>query len=227
MHSVCGAVEVARELAHRLAHHPCLQADGLVAHLALELGARGERGDRVDRHDVDRAGAHEHVGDLEGLLAVVGLGDEQLVDVDTDLARVERVHGVLGVDERADAAELLGLGQDVVEQRRLARGLGAEDLDDPSARHAADAERQVERQRAGGNRPYAHLRALVAHAHDGALAELALDLAERALQRGVAGLGGLLLFGGHGVGEPLWLALREQCSVDGGSDGNGTVRTFV
>ena len=102
------AVEVARELAHRLAHHPRLQADGLVAHLALELGARRQRGDRVDRDDVDRAGAHEHVGDLERLLAVVGLGDEQLVDVDADVARVERVHRVLGVDEGADRRRASG-----------------------------------------------------------------------------------------------------------------------
>ena len=88
-------------------------------------------------------------------------------------------------------------------------------------------EREVERQRAGGDRVDAHLRALVAHAHDGALAELALDLRERALQRGVAGLGGLLLFGGHAVGGPLWLALREQCSVDGPIGRNPTVRVFV
>ena len=55
--------------------------------------------------------------------------------------------------------------------------------------HAADAERDVQRQRAGGDRVDLHLGALVAHAHDGALAELALDLRERALQGGVARLG--------------------------------------
>ena len=140
-------------------------------------------------------GAHEHVGDLERLLAVVGLRDEQLVDVDADLLRVERVHRVLGVDEGAHAAELLRLGEDVVDERRLARGLRAEDLDDAPARHAADAEREVERQRARRDRVDAHLRARVAHAHDRALAELALDLRQRALQGGVAGLGGLVLLG--------------------------------
>jgi hypothetical protein len=40
---------------------------------------------------------------------------------DADLTRVQRVHRMLGVDEGADAAELLGLGEDVVDQRRLAR----------------------------------------------------------------------------------------------------------
>src|SRR3712207_7428672 len=39
---------------------------------------------RVDRDYVDRTGAHQHVDDLERLLAVVGLGDEQLVGVDAD-----------------------------------------------------------------------------------------------------------------------------------------------
>jgi hypothetical protein len=123
------------------------------------------------------------------------------VDVDPDLPRVQRVHRVLGVDEGAHPAELLGLGEDVVDQRRLARGLGAEDLHDAPTGNAPDTQREVERQRARGDRIHADLRALVAHAHDRALAELALDLRERTLQRGVAGLGDLLLFGGHAVAD--------------------------
>ena len=211
-------LQVAGELAHRLGHHPRLQADGLVAHLALELGPRRERGDRVDRDHVDRAGAHEHVGDLERLLAVVGLRDEQLVDVDADLPRVQRVHRVLGVDERAHPAELLGLGQDVVHQRRLAGGLRAEDLDDAPARHAADPEREVERERPGRHDPDTHLGALVAHAHDGALAELAFDLGERALEGGIAGLGGLLVFG-DGHGRRTFLLWLRRAMLRPGADG--------
>ena len=65
---------------------------------------------------------------------------------------VLRIHRVLGVDEGADAAAPLRLGHHVVDERRLARGLRAEDLDDPAARQPADAERQVERERAGGDR---------------------------------------------------------------------------
>ena len=75
-----------------------------VAHLALDLGARHERGHRVDDDDVERRRAHQHVGDLERLLAGVRLGDEQLVDVHAELARVRGVERVLGVDERGDAA---------------------------------------------------------------------------------------------------------------------------
>ena len=93
--------------------------------------------------------ADQHVGDLQRLLAGVGLGHEQLVDVHAELAGVRGVEGVLGVDERRDAALPLGLGDDVQADGGLARALGAEDLDDATAGDAADAERDVEGERAG------------------------------------------------------------------------------
>ena len=98
-----------------------------VSHLALDLGARRERGDRVDRDDVERARPDQELGDLERLLAVVGLRDEEVVDVDPDPAGVGGIHRVLRVDERADAAAPLRLRDDVVDERRLPRGLGPED----------------------------------------------------------------------------------------------------
>ena len=145
--------EVAGELAQRLAHQPGLEADVGVAHLAFDLGAGHEGGHRVDHQDVDRARADEHVGDLERLLTGVGLGDQQLVDVDADRPGVHRVHGVLGVDVGAHTAVALGLGDDVHGEGGLARRFRAVDLDDPPPRQASDAECQVERQRAGRARP--------------------------------------------------------------------------
>ena len=59
-----------------------------------------------------RARANQHVGDLERLLDV-GLGDEQLVDIDPDRLGIDRVEGVLGVDEGGDPTVALGLGHDV------------------------------------------------------------------------------------------------------------------
>ena len=65
------------------------------------------------------------------------------------------------------------------------------------------------------------LGALVAHPHDGALAELALDLRQRALQGGVAGLRGLLgrgiLWGAHRA-APLKSRLRDCAHLGAGSD---------
>ena len=51
--------------------------------ISPSISARGHQGrHRVDDDDVERAGADQHVGDLERLLAGVRLGDEQGVGVD-------------------------------------------------------------------------------------------------------------------------------------------------
>src|SRR3546814_7864158 len=66
------------------------------------------------------------------------------------LAGVDRVECMLGVDESAGAADLLGLGHHVQRERGLARALGAVDLDDAPARQSTDAEANVEAEGAGG-----------------------------------------------------------------------------
>ena len=137
---------------------------------------------RVDDDDGDRAGADEGLGDLERLLAGVGLGDQELVDVDAELLGVGRVEGVLGVDEGADAALLLLLGDDVEGEGGLARAFRAVDLDDPALGQAADAERDVEADRAGRDRLDVERRRR-AEPHDRALAEAALDLREGGFER--------------------------------------------
>ena len=114
----------------------------------------------------------EQLGDLERLLAGVGLRHEQLVDVHADAPGVRRVHRVLRVDERADPAAPLRLGDHVVDERRLPRRLRPEDLDDAASRQPADAEGEVERERAGRDGADRHLRR-VAHSHHRALAEAA------------------------------------------------------
>ena len=63
----------ARHLAQGLAHEPGLQADVAITHLALDLGAGHKGGDRVDNNEIEGPGAHERVGDLECLLARIGL----------------------------------------------------------------------------------------------------------------------------------------------------------
>ena len=167
--------DVARQLAQRLAHEAGVESDVDVSHLPLELGPGDQRGDAVDDDDVESVGAHEHVGDLQGLLAGVRLRDEERVEVDAEPAGVGRVEGVLRVDEGRDAASLLGVGDDLQGQRRLARCLGAVDLDDPSPGHTADPQRHVEGEAPRGDDADVHP-VLFSEIHDGPLTALLVDL---------------------------------------------------
>ena len=153
--------------------------------ISPSISASGNEGrDGVDDDHVQRGGAHELLGDLKGLFAAVGLGDEQVVDVHAQRLRVRGVHGVLGVDVSGGAAELLRLGHDHQGARVvLPRGLGSVNLDDASAREAAHAERQVEGQHAGGNRVDLDLGRAVAQLHHRFLAVSLFDLSHRQFQR--------------------------------------------
>jgi hypothetical protein len=164
-----------------------------VAHLAFDLRLGDQGGDRVDDDQVDGAGGHQLVGDLQRLLAVVGLRDQQLFDAHAQLARITDVERVLGVDEGTDTAGALRLGNRLQRQRRLSRRLGAVDLNDPAARQAADPERDVEADRAG--RDDVDLGDLAAvERHDRSLAELLFDGGDRA-----GHCLHLLLDAGHGL----------------------------
>ena len=142
---------------------------------ALDFGLGHERRDRVDDNDVNRIGAHEHLGDLQRLLAGVGLGDQEVVEVHAELLRVGGVERVLGVDEGGRALALLALRDDAQGERRLAAAFGPEDLDHAAARDASHTEGHVERNGARGDGRHVVLDVLAEH-HDGALAELFFDL---------------------------------------------------
>ena len=121
-----------------------------VAHFAFQLGARHQGGDVVNHQHVDRAGADQRVGDLQPLLAGIGLPDQQVVDIDAELAGIDRVERVFGVDEGADAAALLRLGDGVQSEGGLARAFRAVNFDHTAARQAADAKREVQAERPEG-----------------------------------------------------------------------------
>src|SRR5512135_873043 len=169
-------LDVRRQLAQRLAHQARLQARQLVAHLTFDLGLGHQRRNRIDDDDVDASRADEHVGDLQPLLAGVGLRDQQVADVDAQLPCVDGIERVLGVDVGGGAACLLDLGDDLQAQRGLARGFRTVDLDDAAPRQATDAERDVEPERPGRHHLQVVLDLGIAHFHDRALAELLFDL---------------------------------------------------
>ena len=150
-----------------------------VAHVAFELGLGDERRDRVDDDDVDGVAAREHFGDLERLFAGVGLRDQQVVEIDTERRGVVRIERVFDVDEGRRSAGLLRFGDGMQRERRLTARFRTVDLDDAAARETADAEREIERDRAGRDDVERHALLEVAHLHDRAFTELPLDLRQR------------------------------------------------
>ena len=88
---------------------------------------------------------------------------------------------MLGVDEGGDPAGRLRVGHGVQGNRGLTAAFRSVDLHHPTTGQPADAERDVERDRAGGDDSDrdAHL---VAEAHHGTLAKALVDLCESHLE---------------------------------------------
>src|SRR5271169_931992 len=153
-----------------------------VAHLTLELGAGDEGSHRIDDQNIDCARADQRVCDLEGLLAGIGLGNQQFVDIDPELASVARVEGMLRVDERARPTAALALGNHVQREGGLTGALRPVDLDDAATRQSADAERDIEAERARRDNLGFRRGLMRPELHNRALAKGALDLRERRVQ---------------------------------------------
>src|SRR5690606_30620136 len=189
-HHAVGTLDRGGELAQRLAHQAGLQAGQGIAHVAFDFGLGHQRGDRVDDDQVDRPRTHQGIGDFQGLLAGIGLRDQQVFEIDAQARGVLDVQCVLGIDEGAGAADLLHFGDDLQGERGLAGGFGAIDFDHASARQPPDTQGDVQPQGTGGHDLDVVFDLVVAVAHDGALAELLFDLRQRGGQRlGAFGVG--------------------------------------
>ena len=131
--------------------------------------------------------SHQRVQHVERLLAAVGLGEVQGLDVHPKRGRQPRVQRVLRVDEGRDPARPLGLRDRIEGDRRLSRALRPEYLHDAPLGVAPDAKRDVQRQDARGN--YLHVRPrVVAQTHDGSLPELSPYVLDGLLQHLLARL---------------------------------------
>src|SRR5438552_5091112 len=177
-----GLGDDAGELAQRLRHEPRLQAHVAIAHFAFQFGFGDQRRDRIHHQHVNGARADQRFGDLQRLLAVIGLGDEQVVHIHAEFFGVSGIERVLGIDKRRQAAGLLRFRDHLQGDGGLAAGFRAENFDYAAARKSAHAQSGVEADGAGGDdrdgqnfpRP---------QAHDGAFAKLLFDLRQRKVNR--------------------------------------------
>ena len=154
----------------------------IVAHFAFNFRLGHQGGHAVHHHHIQRIAADELVGNGQGLLAIVGLADQQVVRVHPKLLGVNGVQGVLGVNEGAQTAHFLGLGHEMQSHGGLAAALRAKNFHNAAPGNAANAQRAIQHEAAGRNDAHIQLGALVAQAHHRTLAELLVNLTDGVLQ---------------------------------------------
>ncbi len=82
----------------------------MVPHLSFDLRPGHQGRHRVNHNDVDGAAPHQDIGDLQGLLPRIGLGNEEVIGIHPQPFRIRYVQGVFGIDEGGDPSGLLRLG---------------------------------------------------------------------------------------------------------------------
>jgi hypothetical protein len=116
-----------------------------VAHFAIQFSLGHECRHRVHHEHIDGVRTHQGFDDLEGLLAVIRLADQQIIDVHSEFACVGRVQSVLRIHKCGQSAGLLRLRNYLQGNRRLTRGLRPEDLNHPAPGNSTYAQRCVKR----------------------------------------------------------------------------------
>src|SRR5271165_420678 len=171
------------EFAQRLRHKAGLQTHLRIAHVPFEFGLGDESGDGVDYNDVDAPGADQRFGNFERLLAVVGLGDEQVVDIDAEFAGVDGIERVFRVDERRLSAELLRFCDHVQGHGGFAAGFRAINLDYATARESANTQRGVNGEASAGDYADRHQHVAAAQPHDGSFTVRLFNLGYRCFEK--------------------------------------------
>ncbi len=90
-----------------------------ISHFAVNFLLRNKCRDRVDNDNVDRAGTHHCLCDLQSLFTGIRLGYIQIVNVDADIARIDRIQCMFCVNESRDAAAPLHFSDHMQGQCRL------------------------------------------------------------------------------------------------------------
>src|SRR5699024_5417541 len=109
----------------------------------------------------------------------VGLRDEEVFEIDPETRGVLDIQGVLGIHKRTDTTDFLHFGNDLQGKRGFTGGFGAVDLDHPAAWQPANAQGDIQPQRARGDGLDAMAAALMfAITHDRPLAKLPFNLSK-------------------------------------------------
>ena len=159
-----------------------MHPDRAVAHITLKFGFRGQSCNGVDHHKADRTRAHQCIGDFKRLFPCIGLRNQKIIQIHAQFFGILWVKRVFGIDKGANPALLLLLRDRVKRQRGLPRAFRAIDFDDPPLWQTPNPKGDIEPERACRCRLNFLDGVLAPKAHDRALAKLALDLCQGAVE---------------------------------------------
>ena len=153
-----------------------------VTDFTFDFGFWRQCGNGVDHDNVNGTRTRQRVTNFQRLLTGVRLRTQQVVDIHTQLAGINRVQRVLGIDKRTGFTFALCRGDHLQRQGSFTGGLWPVDFYDTAHRQTASAQRDIQRKRTGGDGFHIH-GTVFTQAHDGAFTELLFDLAQCCRQR--------------------------------------------
>ena len=141
-----GFVDGGRELAHGLAHHTGLKTNMAVANFTIDFGTGYQGCYGVDDDEVNCTRVNQLAGDFQTLLPRIWLGEEELINIDTQGCGIGWVQGMLGIDEGCDAAFFLRLRYGMKGYGGLTRRLWSVDFDNPALWIPASTQSNIQSQ---------------------------------------------------------------------------------
>ncbi len=152
-----------------------------VAHLAFDFRFRHQGRDGVQHDDINSAAANERFHNLQRLLACIRLRDIEVIDIYAEIFGIDRIERMLHVDKRRRTAELLRFSYDMQRNCGFTGGFRPVDLDNSAPGQTIDPKGDIQLQAARRDDGDFHIGGMIAQPHDGAFAELLLNLRERAV----------------------------------------------
>ena len=151
-----------------------------VAHFAFDFSLGNKCRDGVDDNDVNATRTNQHVGNFQRLLTGIRLGDQEVIRVDAEGARIDGIKCVFGVDKCRVSTCFLRAGNCMKCNGRLTGGFRAVDFNDAPSRQTANSKSDIKSQRTSGDHLHRGTR-IISQSHDRSLTKLLIDLREREL----------------------------------------------
>ena len=105
--STVGFADHSSQLTQCLGHQSCLQTHMAVSHIPIDLRLRYQCSYGVHYNDINSSGTHHGLGDLQCLLSVIRLGNVQIINIHSDILRIDGIQGMLCIDKSGNASPLL------------------------------------------------------------------------------------------------------------------------